>query len=66
MTGLSPDWKKSQRSNGSDSCVEARRIGVGVQVRDSKDRTGPVLTFSEDAWGGFLSALRAGALDAGR
>ncbi|BCY06347.1 DUF397 domain-containing protein [Actinoplanes sp. L3-i22] len=64
MTGLGNDWKKSTRSNGSDSCVEARTHQGEVQVRDTKDRTGPALSFSPAAWTDFLSGVRAGEFDA--
>ncbi|GAA0476626.1 hypothetical protein Aca07nite_88220 [Actinoplanes capillaceus] len=63
MTGLTGDWKKSKRSNGSDSCVEARKNDGTVQVRDTKDRSGPVLDISFAAWTGFLSDIRAGQFD---
>jgi hypothetical protein len=58
MIGLTSAWKKSERSNGSDSCVEVRLHDQAVQVRDTKDRSGPVLTFESDAWQAFLGDLR--------
>ncbi|MGC5031374.1 DUF397 domain-containing protein [Micromonospora sp. DT229] len=57
MNGLTEDWKKSTRSNGSDSCVEARLGDSGVQVRDSKDRNGPILSFDRDSYANFLTWL---------
>ncbi|MDW5324260.1 DUF397 domain-containing protein [Plantactinospora sp. KLBMP9567] len=62
MNGLTQDWKKSTRSNGSDSCVEARTGDGRVQIRDSKDRTGPVLSFGPESYDSFVTALKAGAL----
>ncbi|QOC92000.1 DUF397 domain-containing protein [Micromonospora craniellae] len=59
MNGLTRDWKKSTRSNGSDSCVEARAHDGGAQIRDSKDRSGPVLSFDRASYGHFLTGLRA-------
>lgn len=56
------EWSKSTRSNGSDSCVEARTYGGGVQIRDSKDRTGPDLSFDCIAYLGFLDAIKTGNL----
>lgn len=49
-------WRKSTRSgpNGGD-CVEvADNVADVVAVRDSKDRSGPVLTFSHGAWRDFV------------
>ncbi|WP_410811325.1 DUF397 domain-containing protein [Micromonospora sp. 067-2] len=49
-------WRKSTRSNGSGgACVEvADNLPGLVAVRDSKDPTGPVLTFAADAWRAFV------------
>ena len=59
---LSRTWAKSTYSdpNGGD-CIEARQPGTGtVQVRDSKDPGGPVLSFSRECWHTFTAAVRAG------
>lgn len=54
-------WRKSSFSNGSSACVEARRTLDGcVQVRDSKDPAGPVLTFTPVEWDAFLCGVHAG------
>jgi hypothetical protein len=55
---LSRDWAKSSHStpNGGN-CVETRQAGPAVQVRDSKDPDGPVLTFSRAAWAAFTAQL---------
>ncbi len=63
---LTAAWKKSSRSAGGTYCVEARtdtRVdgGAGVQVRDSKDPHGPVLSFTGTGWHAFTRAVRAGA-----
>jgi len=34
-----------------------------VQVRDTKDRGGPVLAFPEQTWQEFISAVRDGQFD---
>jgi hypothetical protein len=56
MAVITPHWRKSTRSgNGGDSCVEvADNVPGVVLVRDSKDRSGPVLTFSPTAWRAFV------------
>ena len=45
---LTRTWAKSSYSDpNGGNCVEARQPGTGtVQVRDSKDTSGPVLSFS--------------------
>ncbi|MET8360306.1 DUF397 domain-containing protein [Micromonospora sp. NPDC005171] len=61
MTDLSGAvWRKSTRSgdNGGD-CVEvATNIPCVVAVRDSKDSTGPLLTFTAQAWTDFIAAAK--------
>ncbi|SBT54168.1 DUF397 domain-containing protein [Micromonospora narathiwatensis] len=49
-------WRKSTRSSGnSGDCVEvADNLPGVVGVRDSKDRQGPVLTFSPAGWAAFV------------
>ncbi|MFB9541950.1 DUF397 domain-containing protein [Micromonospora sagamiensis] len=55
-------WRKSTRSGGEGNCVEVAGFGDGIGVRDSKDRQGPVLSFSPEAWQAFARAAAAGAL----
>ncbi|GIG91077.1 DUF397 domain-containing protein [Plantactinospora endophytica] len=51
-------WKKSSRSNAQAECVEvADDLGGAVGVRDSKDRGGPVLAFTPEAWRAFVSRV---------
>ena len=54
-------WRKSSFSAWHGSCVEVRVADGKVQVRDTKDRGGPVLAFSPGAWAAFLTASRPGA-----
>ncbi|WP_068797908.1 DUF397 domain-containing protein [Pseudonocardia sp. HH130630-07] len=58
-------WFKSSRSNGGgDQCVECRIIdGVGVLVRDSKNRDAATLRFTPDEWSAFLHGAKAGEFD---
>lgn len=57
------DWRISTRSgNGGGNCVEAGPVLDGsrrVAVRDSKDRSGPILVYSAASWTGFLTGLRS-------
>lgn len=57
-------WFKSRHSGPSRDCIEVAGLGAGtVGVRDSKNRTGPVLMFSRSEWQEFLSAARRGVFD---
>jgi hypothetical protein len=61
MTKLSRVWKKSSRSDPGGNCVEVRQSQTGdVQVRDSKDPDGPVLTFASAQWDAFVTGTKAG------
>jgi hypothetical protein len=48
------DWRKSSRSE-SGQCVEAGTAPAAVLVRDTTDRTGPVLSFPAGAWAAFTA-----------
>ena len=56
-------WKKSSWSPNGDSCVEAKISGNSVQVRDSKNPSGPVLTFSRAEWSAFLRGVHCGEFE---
>jgi hypothetical protein len=57
-------WRKSRRSDGGGNCVEVATAGDGtIGVRDSKNKTGPVLSFTPDAWTAFLEGIRSGEFD---
>ncbi len=51
-------WRKSTYSgdNGGE-CVEVAMAGA-VLVRDTTDRTGPVLTFTAKAWRAFTATIK--------
>jgi hypothetical protein len=51
-------WRKSSRS-GQSECVEvADNLPGLVGVRDSKDPSGPVLTFLPDTWRTFIARTK--------
>lgn len=59
-------FRKAAGSNGNSMCVEAAGCGCTERVtliRDSKDKTGPVLAFAPAAFGGLLARIKAGELD---
>jgi hypothetical protein len=54
-------WHKSTRSNNGGACVEvATNLPSIVAVRDSKDRSGPQLAVSDQAWAEFTQAVKHG------
>jgi hypothetical protein len=60
---LDHDWRKSTRSGGNGQCVEVRRVGDAVHVRDSKNPSGPALTFTPAEWSAFLEGAENGEFD---
>jgi hypothetical protein len=50
----SAQWRKSSRS-GDNGCVEVAFIEGQVAVRDSKDKSGPILMFTAHEWTAFIS-----------
>ncbi|MEU4835629.1 DUF397 domain-containing protein [Streptosporangium sp. NPDC023615] len=57
------EFHKSSRSGGGDNCVEvATNVPGLVAVRDSKDPSGPTLTFSPTTWNTFLAGIRSGEI----
>jgi hypothetical protein len=52
-------WRTSTRSGQNDQCVEVATGLAGdlVGVRDSKDRSGPVLAFDAYSWRVFLAGV---------
>ncbi|MER7765632.1 DUF397 domain-containing protein [Kitasatospora sp. NPDC096140] len=58
-------WVKSSHSTDGGQCIEVAPGFPNVMpVRDSKDPSGPALVFSSTAWQSFVTAIRAGELDA--
>jgi hypothetical protein len=63
MTELSgARWRKSTRSGGNGgNCVEITdNLPDVVGLRDSKDPSGPALTFMPIDWTAFLTAVKIG------
>jgi hypothetical protein len=52
-------WRKSSYSgNGGGDCVEVATLPDALAVRDSKDKSGPVLRFGADAWRAFTETIK--------
>lgn len=56
-------WVKAKMSDSSGQCVELRRNGERVEVRDTKDREGPVLRFTPGEFSAWLNGAKAGDFD---
>ena len=61
MHPLDGVWRVSTRTGNNGACVEARYADSTVEVRDSKDRGGPTLTFSPATWTTFVASLHTKA-----
>lgn len=59
---LTEQWRTATRSQDTN-CVEVRRFGGLVEVRDSKDRDGGTLTFTSQQWEAFVAGARHGEFD---
>jgi hypothetical protein len=54
-------WRKTRRSDGGGNCVEVSFADGGtVGVRDSKNRSGPILEFTPTEWDAFIEGVRDG------
>lgn len=56
-------WRKSTRSQANGNCVEVRDLGHAIEVRDSKNPAGPVLSFTPAEWEAFLGGAKDGEFD---
>lgn len=53
------NWRKaSYSSNGGGNCVEVADHDSRALVRDTQDRTGPVLAFDPDVWRRFAEQVK--------
>jgi hypothetical protein len=63
MPALNDRWRTSTRSGDNGACVEARAINDTAEVRDSKDKAGPVLAFHRVTWSEFIEGVKNGEFD---
>ncbi|MCW7945004.1 hypothetical protein AAW14_24070 [Streptomyces hygroscopicus] len=47
-------FTSSYSSGGGGECVEVAAAVDGIHIRDSKVRSGPVLTVAPEAWAGLV------------
>lgn len=58
--GAPTPWVKARASSDGGSCVELRRRGTVVEIRDSKNPRGPVLVFSPGQVAAWLGGAGCG------
>lgn len=56
-------WIKARMSDTGTSCVEQRRHDGMIEVRDTKDRSGPVLGFTKAEFAAWLDGAKRGEFD---
>jgi hypothetical protein len=56
-------WVKARASQATSECVEQRRSGYAIEVRDSKHPAGPVLRFAPREWAAWLDGVKRGEFD---
>lgn len=57
------EWRKSSFSGVQTHCVEFRRAGDGVQVRDSKNPDAGTLGYTTGEWQAFIAGVKNGEFD---
>jgi hypothetical protein len=63
--GASLAWRKSTRSIANGQCVEAAALASGhLAVRDSVDKSGPMINFAASEWRAFVKGIKDGGFDA--
>jgi hypothetical protein len=56
-------WIKASRSGQGDNCVEMRRAGDLIEVRDSKHPDGPALGYTPSEFAAWLDGAKKGEFD---
>lgn len=54
----SQNWIKSSYSMTNGNCIETRRLGRLIEVRDSQNPAGAILGFGSAEWGAFIGHVR--------
>ena len=56
-------WIKAVKSSNNNDCVEQRRHGDMIEIRDSKNPDGPTLRFTRAEFDAWLDGARRGEFD---
>ncbi|MFD1072217.1 DUF397 domain-containing protein [Longispora fulva] len=59
---IEPRFRRATGSNAGDNCVEVATAPGAAFVRDSKDRSGPVLAVSAADWSAFVTDIKSGRI----
>lgn len=59
-------WRKATRSVANGACVEVGPAVGAIIVRDSVDRSGPVVSYSASAWQVFITSTKDAAFSTSR
>jgi hypothetical protein len=61
---ITSTWRKSTRSIANGQCVEAARLTDDhLALRDSIDKSGPMIVFTRMEWRAFLNGIKSGGFD---
>jgi hypothetical protein len=56
---MATNWRKSSYSgDNGGACVEIASSAEAVLARDTTDRSGPIITFTADAWRTFTTTIK--------
>ncbi|WP_433266811.1 DUF397 domain-containing protein [Actinosynnema sp. CS-041913] len=56
-------WRKASYTEGNNNCVEVAHVPGVVALRDSKNRSGPVLAVPPAKFADLVGSLKAGRFD---
>ena len=60
---INVEWQKGKRSGNANDCIEVAGPGAAVFIRDSKNPTGPALTFTREEWVALRDGIKDGEFD---
>jgi hypothetical protein len=63
VADVNTGWIKATASSDGGDCVQLRRSGDTVEVRDSKDPDGPVLHFTPSEFAAWLDGAKRAEFD---